>query len=87
VPPRVPDTGGAGLILVSWDEAKACARWLKHMTGKDCHLLSEAEWEYAARPDNQSRYSFGDDAAVRRLCVVLQREARRSPERRTDYPS
>jgi len=33
------------------------------MTGKDYRLLSEAEWEYAARAGNPGRWSFGDDEA------------------------
>jgi formylglycine-generating enzyme required for sulfatase activity len=63
--PKVLDNGwGRGerpLILVSWEEAKAYAAWLKRMTGKDYRLLTESEWEYAARAGNQGRYSFGDD--------------------------
>jgi formylglycine-generating enzyme required for sulfatase activity len=31
------------------------------MTGKDYRLLSEAEWEYAARAGSQERWSFGGD--------------------------
>jgi formylglycine-generating enzyme required for sulfatase activity len=65
--PGVSDNGwGRGdrpVILVSWDEAKRYVAWLKQMTGKEYRLLSEAEWEYAARADNQGRWSFGDDEA------------------------
>jgi formylglycine-generating enzyme required for sulfatase activity len=65
--PRVSDEGsGRGdrpVILVSWAEAKGYVTWLRRMTGKDYHLLSEAEWEYAARAGNQGRWSFGDDEA------------------------
>jgi formylglycine-generating enzyme required for sulfatase activity len=65
--PKVSDNGwGRGdrpVILVSWEEAKGYVTWLKRMTGKDYRLLSEAEWEYAARAGNQGRWSFGDDEA------------------------
>jgi formylglycine-generating enzyme required for sulfatase activity len=49
---------------VSWDEAKTYATWLKRMTGKEYRLLTEAEWEYAARAGDQGRYSFGDVEAM-----------------------
>jgi formylglycine-generating enzyme required for sulfatase activity len=63
--PKTSDNGwGRGdrpVILVSWEEAKGYVRWLTRMTGKDYRLLTESEWEYAARGGNQSRYGFGDD--------------------------
>ncbi len=34
---------------VSWFDAKAYAEWLSQTTGRRYRLLSEAEWEYAAR--------------------------------------
>jgi len=64
--PRKPDDRGWGrgsrpVISVSWDDAQAYAKWLSEKTGKTYRLLSEAEWEYAARAGTQSRYWFGDD--------------------------
>lgn len=36
-------------VCVTWDDAQAYAGWLSVQTGKRYRLLSEAEWEYAAR--------------------------------------
>ncbi len=62
-------TGDAGfgkgrkpVINVSWDQARSYVQWLSRMTGKEYRLLTEAEWEYAARAGTQSAYSFGKDA-------------------------
>jgi formylglycine-generating enzyme required for sulfatase activity len=63
--PHVSDsTFGRGrrpVINVTWDDAQTYVAWLSRMTGKSYRLLSEAEWEYAARAGTSSRYSFGDD--------------------------
>ena len=63
--PQLLDSGyGRGrkpVINVSWDEAQKYVMWLKLMTGKDYRLLSEAEWEYAARAGTATAYSFGDN--------------------------
>ena len=37
------------VVCVSWDDAKAYVKWLSGKTGQEYRLLSEAEWEYAAR--------------------------------------
>lgn len=37
------------VINVSWDDAQQYTAWLSKRTGKEYRLLSEAEWEYAAR--------------------------------------
>ena len=60
-----PDDQGWGrgdrpAIYVSWDDAKSYAAWLSRKTGKAYRLLSEAEWEYAARAGTTTRYWWGD---------------------------
>jgi len=52
--------GNRPVINVSWDDAQAYAQWLSKKTGKQYRLLSEAEWEYAARAGTTSVYYWGD---------------------------
>lgn len=40
---------------VSWDECQEFIQKLNSMTGKDFRMLTEAEWEFAARGGNKSR--------------------------------
>jgi formylglycine-generating enzyme required for sulfatase activity len=60
-----PDDSGWGrgkrpVIDVSWNDAKEYVKWLAAKTGQSYRLLSEAEWEYAARAGSTTEYPWGD---------------------------
>jgi formylglycine-generating enzyme required for sulfatase activity len=62
---HIPDSdwgrGRQPVINVTWDEAKDYAAWLSRITGKTYRLLSEAEYEYAARAGTTTAYPWGND--------------------------
>ena len=49
------------VINLNWDDAQAYVAWLRKMTGKEYRLLSEAEWEYAARAGTTTAFYWGDE--------------------------
>jgi formylglycine-generating enzyme required for sulfatase activity len=65
---HVPDSnmgrGTLPVINVSWDHAQQYVAWLSKMTGRPYRLLSEAEWEYAARAGTTTAYSWGDELGI-----------------------
>ena len=61
-----PDDEGWGrgnrpVINVSWQDAKNYVRWFTESTGATYRLLSEAEWEYAARAGSSTVFSWGNE--------------------------
>jgi formylglycine-generating enzyme required for sulfatase activity len=52
--------GRRPVMNVSWDDAKLYAAWLSSLTGNKYRLLSEAEWEYAARAGTTTPFSTGE---------------------------
>jgi formylglycine-generating enzyme required for sulfatase activity len=65
--PEASDDGyGRGnypVINVSWNDAKAYVNWLSELTGAQYRLLSEAEYEYAARAGTTTPWFWGEAEA------------------------
>ena len=60
--------GSRPVINVSWHDAHSYVRWLSEEAGEEYRLLSEAEWEYAARAGSTTKYSWGREIGGNRAC-------------------
>jgi formylglycine-generating enzyme required for sulfatase activity len=62
---RKPEDSGWGrgkqpAINITWYDAQNYVAWLSKVTGKNYRLLTEAEYEYAARAGSITRYYWGE---------------------------
>ncbi len=51
--------GSQPAAIISWEDAQAYVGWLSTKTGRPYRLLSEAEWEYAARAGTDTPFWWG----------------------------
>jgi formylglycine-generating enzyme required for sulfatase activity len=70
--PDNPNDNGWGrgrqpVMGVTWEDiTNEYLPWLRSQTGKFYRLLTEAEWEYAARAGSRSKYTWGDETGKNR---------------------
>ena len=59
--PGFPQGSSHPVVCVKWADARAYADWLSKKTDKSYRLLSESEWEYAARSGAASSRPWGGE--------------------------
>jgi formylglycine-generating enzyme required for sulfatase activity len=57
--------GNLPVINVNWEDANNYAAWLSRKTGKPYRLMSEAEYEYAARAGTTTPFWWGQSISTR----------------------
>lgn len=61
------------VVAISWKDAKAYLRWLSAGTGRTYRLLTDAEFEYAARGGSDAIWFWGDSEDVQHLYANTQK--------------
>src|SRR5262249_35063340 len=61
--PGFVQTGDHPAVCVSWEDATAYVGWLSSKSGRRFRLLTESEWEYAARAGTVTRFWWGESIA------------------------
>ena len=56
--PNFPQSGRHPVTCITWSDAQSYAQWLSAKTGARYDLLTEAQWEYAARSGTSTPASF-----------------------------
>jgi formylglycine-generating enzyme required for sulfatase activity len=59
--PGFEQTDDHPVVCLNWEDARSYVAWLNRQTDQPYRLLSEAEWEYAARAGTTTRYSWGNE--------------------------
>lgn len=77
--PGFSQTDRHPVTCVSWRDARAYVAWLRRKTSLKYRMLSEAEWEYAARAGSQEPYFFGSN--LKDLCTYAN-----GADRNTSFP-
>jgi formylglycine-generating enzyme required for sulfatase activity len=80
--------GNRPVINVNYAAAKAYASWLSKKTAKRYRLLSESEWEYAARGGTVTAWFWGsieDGIGVPAGCLYANTHDQSSKKNRPDY--
>ena len=54
-------SGRKPVIHITWDDAQTYVAWFSRMTGAPYRLLTEAEWEDAARAGSAAACVWGDE--------------------------